>query len=371
MGLTKKGCQTRRKHLRSQVDADLLVISNPRHIYYFSGLFISPLALSGWGPAFLLVETGTDKTRLIAHEFQASAARNAFVDDIRVYHWYDANTDPGVNLWRSAVESLNAQLREHRPTRVGIELGSLPFGAEITDWVDLTEIIQGMRRRKDADELMMIRRAVSAIEAGHRAARSTIRSGVSELDVYTALYTAVVNEAGQAVVPLGDFASGERANRGGGQATRRMLQPGELMLLDVFPIIEGYRADFTATVSVDGSLTPKQQALETALHAAVSAGESLLYPDNSAEAVYEAVYDALNAHGFASGFTHHAGHGLGLGHPEAPFFVPNSMELLVAGDVVTLEPGSYGEGFGGRIEHNYLITDDGFERLTNHRTSFT
>jgi Xaa-Pro aminopeptidase len=66
-------------------------------------------------------------------------------------------------------------------------------------------------------------------------------------------------------------------------------------------------------------------------------------------------------------FPHHAGHGLGLGHPEAPAFVPESDEALSEGEVVTLEPGAYAEGVGGvRIEHNYLITRDGFERLTNH-----
>ena len=64
---------------------------------------------------------------------------------------------------------------------------------------------------------------------------------------------------------------------------------------------------------------------------------------------------------------HHAGHGLGLTHPEAPFFVPKADETLLAGDVVTLEPGLYVADVGGiRIEHNYLVTGTGFERLSNH-----
>jgi Xaa-Pro aminopeptidase len=66
-------------------------------------------------------------------------------------------------------------------------------------------------------------------------------------------------------------------------------------------------------------------------------------------------------------FTSHSGHGLGLGHPEPPYFVPESDETLVAGDVVALEPGLYIEGVGGmRYERNYLITPDGFETLSNH-----
>ncbi len=43
------------------------------------------------------------------------------------------------------------------------------------------------------------------------------------------------------------------------------------------------------------------------------------------------------------------------------------MKRSLAGDVVTLEPGLYIDGIGGiRIEHNYLITDEGYERLSNH-----
>jgi Xaa-Pro aminopeptidase len=57
-----------------------------------------------------------------------------------------------------------------------------------------------------------------------------------------------------------------------------------------------------------------------------------------------------------------------LSHPEPPYFVPESDEFLVEGDVVALEPGLFVAGVGGmRFEHNYLVTASGYERLTNHR----
>ena len=57
----------------------------------------------------------------------------------------------------------------------------------------------------------------------------------------------------------------------------------------------------------------------------------------------------------------------GLGHPEPPYFVPESDEIIVLGDVVAIEPGLYVDGIGGmRIERNYLITSTGFETLSNH-----
>ena len=49
------------------------------------------------------------------------------------------------------------------------------------------------------------------------------------------------------------------------------------------------------------------------------------------------------------------------------YLVRHANETLLAGDVVTLEPGLYLPGVGGlRIEHNYLITAEGFARLSNH-----
>ena len=58
---------------------------------------------------------------------------------------------------------------------------------------------------------------------------------------------------------------------------------------------------------------------------------------------------------------------LASGTPSRLTSSPHSTDTLLAGDVVALEPGLYIEGEGGmRFERNYLITPDGFERLSNH-----
>ncbi|MCC7451014.1 MAG: aminopeptidase P family protein [Anaerolineae bacterium] len=369
--LTQEGCLARRHHLIEQAGVDLLIITNPRHILYLSGLYVTPLALSGWGNNFLLIDTATGETRLIAHNFIEADAKAAHVDHRETWYWYDAATNPGVDPYGKGVQELNTRIKNYAGKRIGVEIGWLPLGVEVTNPVDIAGILWAMRRSKYPDELALIREAVRVIGAGHRAARETIRPGLTELDMYNAVQAAMVREAGGAVLLMGDFASGDRANASGGVATPRVLQPGELMIFDLFPVVNGYRADYTATLSVDGQLSDKQRALETALHEAMAVGESMLKPGSVAGDVYRAVRQALDKRGFAEGFNHHAGHGLGLGHPDAPYFVPNSPETLVVGDVVTLEPGSYGADFGARIENNYLITPDGCERLSQHSTSFT
>jgi Xaa-Pro aminopeptidase len=101
--------------------------------------------------------------------------------------------------------------------------------------------------------------------------------------------------------------------------------------------------------------------------AAMTAGEKVLKAGQACLSVYQAVRGVFEMGGMAQFFPHHAGHGLGLMHPENPFLVRHADETLWEGDVVTLEPGLYVPGVGGlRIEHNYLVKAGGFERLSNH-----
>jgi Xaa-Pro aminopeptidase len=140
-----------------------------------------------------------------------------------------------------------------------------------------------------------------------------------------------------------------------------------MLILDFSVVRFGYRSDFTNTLVVGGNPTADQRRLFDACVAAMRAGESKLQGGASCQSVYDAVRGSFAAAGLADHFPHHAGHGLGLGHPESPYIVRSSSDTLVDGDVVTLEPGLYIDGVGGiRIERNYRIAAAGFECLSKH-----
>ena len=170
---------------------------------------------------------------------------------------------------------------------------------------------------------------------------------------------------------IGDILSGSRTERIAGGPTDRVIESGDTVILDLSPVIGGYRADYTATFVVDGEPGARLKALESALHGAMDAGKGQLVAGRKCSQVYATVKNYLDETEFGAYSTRHVGHGLGLGHPEAPYFVPGSGEELLVGDVVTLEPGAYPKGCAARIEHICLVTENGPEQLTRHNTTFT
>jgi Xaa-Pro aminopeptidase len=234
------------------------------------------------------------------------------------------------------------------------------------EWVDIARAILTLRRRKDPDELDLLRVSMRAAEAGMAAGLGGIHPGMTEMDAFLLVQRAAIEAVGAPVIVYGDFVSGPRCEQIGGPASDRRIDRGDLVLLDFSPVVYHYRVDIANTivcgVKPEGWLVELWQACL----AAMAAGEKQLRPGASGREVDRAVRGHFESLGLARNFPSHSGHGLGLGHPEAPFLVPESSDTLLTGDVVTLEPGQYLPGLAGmRFEHNYLITDTGFERLSN------
>lgn len=358
--LTAAGCRQRRQRfwqaLDPKPDGDYLLLADPIHLMYLANFWVDPFSLGGGFRGYLLLRSD-GHTKLLHDDRLPASVEQAHVDDRRVVPWYDGQSPQTGPRQLAALADMNPF---GKGLRVHDRLGD-PYAPIVV------RTLAALRRQKDADEIALLRRCMRATDAGHAWARANLRPGMTELDVYCGVTTAVIQNAGEAAIVYGDFAVSPGPERRGGPPTRQVLKPGDMFILDYSVVLGGYRSDFTNTLVVGQDPNPKQQHLYDLCVAAMAAGEGQLKDGAKCQDVYDAVRGVFEQKGMAEFFPHHAGHGLGLTHPEAPFFVRHSSESLLAGDVVTLEPGLYVPDVGGiRIEHNYLVTDAGFERLSNH-----
>jgi methionine aminopeptidase len=361
--LTAEGCQSRRRRFLEQLnnlpEGGHIRLADPLHLNYLAGFHIDPVSLNaGFGAVLILRDDGY--TKLLHDDRLRGPAAAAFVEERQAIPWYDGQS-PGKGPRQLACYGVNPAIPGG--LRIHDRPGD-PFAPQATG------ALAQMRRVKGPDEVALLRQCMKATEAGHAWARAHLKPGMTELDVYSGVCAACYRAAGRPVVVYGDFAVSPGPERRGGPPTSRVLQAGDLFILDFSVVLNGYRSDFTNTLAVGGAPSSDQRHHFDLCLQAMAAGEKQLRAGSACQAVFDAVNGVFQAAGTEARFGHHAGHGIGLTHPEAPFFVRHSEEVLLAGDVVTLEPGQYVPGAGGmRIEHNYLITEDGYERLSSHDIS--
>lgn len=229
--------------------------------------------------------------------------------------------------------------------------------------VDIDPHLYRLRRRKHADELACLRRAIAATGAMYARAREIIRPGVNELEVFNKLQCVAVRELGELITATGnDYQSGSR----GGPPRDRAAEAGELYILDLGPAYRGYNADTSRAIAVNGRPTDAQQAACERIAGVFSVIERRVRPGVRCRDVFDEVQAYLDE--FLPGsFNHHLGHGIGLNPHEAPHLNPNWDDVFEAGDVFTAEPGLYGPDLraGIRLENDYHVTQDGVELLSD------
>ena len=365
--LTKTGCTQRLDRLKGRLDApwDALVIHRPEHLLYFANFYPDPCTLNLHSISFLVAERD-GPTRLFTDNWLAPGSEVA-ADSVNVTTWYDMSAPAACRA--TAVQSdLCEHLLKLGVGQLAAELSFLPTRvAGVADAVvDVETTILAQREIKDTDELAAIRRGIRTAEAAHAASREVLAPGRTELEVYGDLLTRALSAAETPFLMMCDLVSGPRASVGTGPPTDRLIEKGDLVIFDLFPYVSGYRGDITNTLVAGAAPTEEQNDDFNATLEALRAGEEALRPGTPVREIFTAMDSSLRQ--AKQPLCHHGGHAIGLGHPEAPEIVPESDRMLEAGMVLTLEPGLYDLPTGGiRLEHNFLITDDGFERLSNHR----
>jgi Xaa-Pro aminopeptidase len=147
--------------------------------------------------------------------------------------------------------------------------------------------------------------------------------------------------------------------------TDTVIEDGHTVIIDVGALVDGYHSDMTRTFVV-GDPTPLQQELYDMVLTAQRAGVAAVAAGMSVKELDGVCRGIITDAGYGDWFTHGTGHGVGLLIHEDPFVNRAGDAILQVGDVVTVEPGVYREGFGGvRVEDLVVVTSDGCRVLTS------
>lgn len=354
---------------------DAAIVSDPRHVYYFTGYSTFwPRSTS------LLILTREMESCLFLSESRVADAKKVYDGRIATFEDY-ALSKRMIAYGNFVAEELTKLLKGEKTLRgsrrIGLEDWYIPdvyaqavkFALPKARLIGIANMILSYRVAKGEDELRNLREATERLDLAYEIARTNIAVGKSEIELCRDVMSDSISRHGSFEFSRGDtWISGERTLQMAGPPSDRRFREGDSIILDLQSVAKGYWADGARTYIV-GKATEEQERIFNALLEAKRKAEELLKPGTACKDVYNIVAKEIDNAGFSGMFPHHAGHGVGLEDQEAPFFIPGSKQKLEKGVVCTIEPGIYNPHVGGfRDEDTYIITADGFEKITTPMT---
>jgi Xaa-Pro aminopeptidase len=224
-------------------------------------------------------------------------------------------------------------------------------------------LIWKLRKVKDEKELQLMRKAGKITSVGMQAAYKTIKPGVTEIEVAAEIEYAMRKEGGWGTGFDTIVASGIRSAYPHGGCANRKIGKGDLVVVDIGAIYEHYCSDMTRTM-VAGKPSEKQERMYETVKTAQEKAYQAIKAKAKAKDIDQIARKTIQDAGYVP-YDHGLGHGVGLEIHEPPTLSATSKDRLVAGNVVTNEPGIYIPNLGGiRIEDTVLVQEEKAEKLT-------
>ena len=264
------------------------------------------------------------------------------------------------------------------------ENGGYPHEKAVVDWIhtsvpqtklkDIRSNIGELRQIKSPSEISFLTQAIELSLDAQLAAMRMMRPGLHEYQIAAKMVEihAMGGSEAEGYAPI--VGAGPNSTALHYDKLARLIEDGDIVVLDVGAQYSGYSADITRTLPANGKFTPRQREIYEIVLAAQNAAIADLKPgmdycQKGSKSVYRIAYDYINSHGkdlrgksLGQYFIHGLGHDIGLDvHDPGEYCKP-----LEPGMVVTVEPGIYipEENLGVRIEDDILITETGYKFLS-------
>lgn len=224
--------------------------------------------------------------------------------------------------------------------------------------------IADLRMVKDQAEIDAMKHAQSITDAGFTHMLEFVKAGMSELELRVELDNFMLSHGADALAFDTITVSGPNGANPHGQPSERIIQKGDMIVMDFGAAWHDYHTDMTRTVCM-GTPTDEQRLVYDTVRLAQKTVEETVMPGDIGSDMHKRALAIIEKEGYGEYFKHGLGHGVGLEIHERPYLALSYNKPLPENSVVTVEPGIYLPGkFGVRIEDFGVVTSHGFELFT-------
>lgn len=294
---------------------------------------------------------------LISPALSATQAKRAGVTDVRT--WTDSESP--LALFEKLAEEWNLRasviaVDNQMPAKMLLDMQStLPAALFKAGQSLLGQLI----RRKDAQELALMRQSAKIADSVWTELQGFIRPGLTESDVDDWIRQQFRDRGAEPTFCI--VASGPGGAEPHHLSDSTVLKSGDVVVTDFGASYKGYQSDITRMVAL-GHASQKAQDVYKIVYDAHMTGRQAVKAGVSGAEVDASARKVIDDAGFGPYFFHRLGHGIGMSIHEEPYVAASNSAPLEPGNCFSIEPGIYLAGeFGIRIENIVTCTEDGHE----------
>ena len=333
-----------------------------------TGLLLTPgpdlLYLTGYAPVaiteritMLVVPVDGEPTMIVPRLERPDAEETPGASVFRLEDWADGS-DP----YEATARLLGPGRYALSDSAWAMHLLGLQGRLPDTSYVSMTTALPMLRAIKDSDELERLAAAGAAADAAYGEILRVRFAGRRERDVGGDL-AALLRRFGHSQVDFTVVGSGPNGANPHHEMGDRVIQRGDMVVLDFGGLKHGYGSDTTRTVHV-GEPTDEEREVHEIVREAQQAGFEAVQSGVECQEIDRAARAVITEAGYGEYFIHRVGHGIGLTTHEPPYMVEGERQRMQPGMCFSIEPGIYLPGrFGVRIEDIVTVTAEGGRRL--------
>ncbi|MBQ7953314.1 MAG: aminopeptidase P family protein [Clostridia bacterium] len=335
-----------------QKNLEAIIVTSPENLYYFSGFT---------GGEGLLVFTPEKKYIIVDGRYTIQAKEQTKDFEVIQYSVLPYKIVADMGFDKIGFEDKTISYNSFKMMSSAMPAVTL---------IGVSDELNEYRKVKSDEECKTIRRAEQIGDMAFEHILPFIKSGITEREIALELEYFMKKQGASALSFDTIVAVGERSALPHANLTDKKVEEGKVVLMDYGCVYNGYCSDMTRTVAVGYADDKTKNIYDIVLKAQLSAIDAIKagVPNKDVDKIAR---DIIAGAGYGETFTHSLGHGVGLEVHEQPNLSPRSEDALKTGNIVTVEPGIYIEGFCGvRIEDLVLVTEDGCENFTHSSKDF-